>query len=248
MNRQEVLSANRLKLKTFTGLELGMLGGTLSGVLHSIFCPNIVTVYLKVSDYADNVSLRYTALPIGSSVILGLDDIIASKSHFTDTAKGIIYDLTLVTDEGIYSQVLKELGAEKFVTGCILDNNMERLAKSVIDLVFKGFGNSVPYELKHRLAGYAYLAEPYLEDYGADWLNRFVMVFNVNKKYRSHFEYVLGYSVTDYAFLKWLDSVLRDLNTDYYINNLVRYSLFISDSRLYMLEQLRQFLVKCFRR
>ena len=134
MNRQEVLSANRLRLHAFTGLVLHVENSR----LHSLTSKVIVDVRLLVSEYADGIDIRYSALPIGSCVVLVLDDVSIHSSVFTDTADFIRYDLSYITDEDSYYNIIKALGVQRYAVGCICDTNQERLAKVVIDLIFEG--------------------------------------------------------------------------------------------------------------
>lgn len=170
MNRQEVLSANRLRLHAFTGLALHVENSR----LHSFTSKEVVDVRLLVSEYADGIDIRYSALPIGSCVVLVLDDVSAHSSEFTDTANCIRYDLTHIEDETIYTNSIRVLGIQRYIAGCICDANNERLAKVIIDLIFNDY---IVYSeaggIKRILGSYAYLAEPYLEVYSSDWLNRF---------------------------------------------------------------------------
>ena len=244
MNRPEVLSANRLRLHAFTGLALHVEDSR----LYSLTSKGIVDVRLLVSEYADGIDIRYSALPIGSCVVLVLDDASIHSSVFTDTADSIRYDLSYITDEDSYYNIIKALGVQRYAVGCICDTNQERLAKVVIDLIFEG--NCGLYSdagrLKQVLNNYAYLAEPYLEGYGAGWLERATSVFN-STTIRLQLKNVLRSNGVDFSFLRGLHILLKTLTADCYFNNLITYSLFISDSRLYMVEQLREFLVKYYR-
>lgn len=103
MNRQEVLSANRLRLHAFTGLALHVENSR----LHSLTSKVIVDVRLLISEYADGIDIRYSALLIGSCVVLVLDDASIHSSVFTDTADSIRYDLSYITDEDSYYNIYK---------------------------------------------------------------------------------------------------------------------------------------------
>lgn len=244
MNRQEVLSANRLRLHAFTGLALHVNNGK----LYSLTSKGIINITLSVSDYMDAVAIRYMALPVGSCIVLVLDDVSAHSSEFTDTANCIRYDLTHIEDETIYTNSIRVLGIQRYIAGCICDANNERLAKVIIDLIFNGY---IVYSeaggIKRILGSYAYLAEPYLEVYSSDWLNRFTEVLDTSSEIKEQLRYSLrGITEVGFTFLRRLHLLLKDFKSSRYIYNLLTYSLFISDSKLFMVEQLRQFLTSYF--
>ena len=249
MVNEDVLLSNRLRLKAFTGLELEV-GEAIdnNGLITNISSHVLVTTYLRVSDYALGLALNRVILPVGSKIIFGLDNQVAGWSNFTNMYNNIGYDLTDITDEYYYTCRVTSFGLNRFVKGYVIDSDFERLAKACINIIFTGYTGYVnATAIKCKLSNYVYLAEPYLSGYDTDWLRRFVPVLDFNQELKSQLKGVLSYGGTDFEFLKWLHSVLIHWSTYYFINNLVTYSLFISDSRLYMIEQLRQFLVNYYR-
>ena len=244
MNDEDVLLSNRLRLRAFTGLNLEVDSSYLDrDIIRGISSPATVTTYLRVSDYAMGLGIKSVILPVGSKIIFVLDDSTTGKSNFTDMPYTIGYDLTNLTDKYYNNRIIR-FGVDRFAKGLVVDNNFERLAKAMIDDIFNGYeGYDNASTLRSLLSNYTYLAEAYLTGYDEAWLRRLVTVLDYNQRLRSALKGVLRYSGIDFEFLKWLHKVLIASGQYKFINNLVTYSLFISDSRLFMVEQLRQFLV-----